>query len=63
MADRALDADRPLDPGVAALLRDCRDLISLATRAAEVQATPGPAWRKRAADLMKTIDNLTRGHQ
>lgn len=52
----ALSAD---DAGYRALLADCRDTISLALRAVEIGASPGPAWRKRAKELIAIIDQVT----
>lgn len=48
-----------IDPALAALLRDCRDTISLALKAAEIQAYPGMAWRKRAKEQIEWIDVAT----
>ena len=47
------------DAGYRALLADCRDTISLALRAVEIGAYPGPAWRQRAKDLVAIIDHVT----
>ena len=51
---------RVVGPGHRALLRDCRDAISLALRAVQCEAFPGPAWRKNAANLVKTLDAVTK---
>ena len=41
--------------GLHALLRDAADLVSLALRAVEIGAFPGPAWRERAGELAKVV--------
>lgn len=47
-----------LDPGTRALLVDCRDLLSLAAKAVETGAFPGPAWRARAEEMGKLFKTL-----
>ena len=51
----ALSAD---DAGYRALLAGCREALSLALKAAEIGAYPGPAWRQRAKDLIAIIDRV-----
>ena len=60
--------DPTIDPGVAAVLTECDDLLSTALRAVEIGAYPGPDWRRRAKEmraLLRTIrvdDHARRDH-
>ena len=46
--------------GIAALLADCRDRLSLALTCVQIGAYPGPAWREGAAQLVALIDRVTK---
>lgn len=52
VANRTHQADEHPDAiGYRALLREARSLVSLALRAAGIEATPGPDWRRRAKEF------------
>ena len=44
-----------LDPGIAAVLTECDDLLSTALRAVEIGAYPGPDWRRRAKEMRELL--------
>lgn len=53
----ALDAVSS-DPGMRAVLADCRARLSLALSAVELGAYPGPEWRAGTAQLIALLDTV-----
>ena len=46
------------DPGMRAVLADCRARLSLALSAVELGAYPGPEWRAGTAQLIALLDTV-----
>lgn len=50
--------EHPDAPALRTIAREGRDLVSLALRAVECGAFPGPDWRRRAKEYVQLVDSI-----